>query len=83
MTSCWARARVIWQAAPTWLTGAAVAITVTNEEIASLLPAGAATTAGRWALLATGWLGAAVAIIRRVTPVPADQRGLLAPPAPR
>lgn len=34
----------------------------------------------RWCALAVGVIGSAIAVIRRVTPVPKDERGLLPKP---
>lgn len=75
-----ARAAVVAKAAPTWLTGLSVVLTIVSEELAEVLPAGAAETVGRLVILATAWIGAAVSIIRRVTPVPTDERGIMSTP---
>lgn len=75
------RIRVVAGAAVTWLTFAATALTIFAEEIAAVFPDGGAEDATVWILRAVAWLGAAVAIIRRVTPVLPDQRGVLLPHA--
>lgn len=71
------RLRIIATAAPTWLTAASTVLLIIHSEIAGLLPAGVAERLGSIVLVAVAWLGAAVAIIRRVTPVPVEQRGVL------
>lgn len=75
MTDLIARARVVLRAAPTWLTAAAVILTAAAHEISTLAPSGGEDVV-RWLVTAAAWLTSAVAIIRRVTPVPAAQRGL-------
>lgn len=70
------KAKVVASAAVTYLTAAAVLITVAHEEIAGLLPEGQAEDVGRWVVVLLGWLAAAVTIIRRVTPVDPTERGL-------
>ncbi|MGE3835765.1 MAG: hypothetical protein AB7H43_13425 [Acidimicrobiia bacterium] len=77
MTKLWARIVVILTAAPTYLTAIAAVLPLIAGDLAEVLPAGAAETVGHVALVVAGWLGAAVAIIRRVTPVAASRRGLL------
>lgn len=67
---------VILKAAPTYLTGAAVVLTVFHEEIAGLLPE-SQETLGSYVTLVVAWLGAATQIIRRVTPVAPAERGIL------
>lgn len=79
MKKFWERVKVVWRAAPTWLTGASVVVGVVAEEIADVLPAGAAEDVGHVALVVVAWLGAAIGIIRRVTPVPPEERGILPP----
>lgn len=77
MTDLIARARVVVRAAPTWLTAAAVVLTAAAHEISTLAPNGGEDIV-RWLVTAAAWLTSAVAIIRRVTPVDPDRRGLLA-----
>lgn len=72
-----ARIKVVLTAAVTWLVLASTIVTILSEEIATVLPAGAATDVGAVALKVVAVLGAAVTIIRRVTPVLPDERGLL------
>lgn len=72
-----ARVRVVLTAAPTYITLAATLITVFAEEIGALLPEGAAASVGSAVTVLLSWLGAAINIIRRVTPVLPDERGLL------
>jgi len=75
------RVRVVLSSVVTWLTLASAAVLIFSEEIAAVLPEGPAADLGEWALRVVAWLGAAVAIIRRVTPVPESERGLLPPEA--
>lgn len=75
-----ARVRVLLGAAPTWLTTAAVVVSAFNDEIGEAFP-GAADEVAAVAAPVLAAIGAAIAIVRRVTPVAKDQRGLL-PSAP-
>lgn len=72
-----AKVRVVLTAAPTWITLAATLVTIFSEEIGGLLPAGAAETVGTATAVVLAWLGAAVNIIRRVTPVLPGEEGVL------
>lgn len=76
MTKFLARVRVVLTAAPTYITTVAMVATVASEEIARAFPA-AAEPVGRVAVVVAAVAGAAVAIIRRVTPVLPAARGLL------
>lgn len=67
--------KVIASSAVTWLTFAVVVLTMFSEEIAALLPAESDVTT--WIATAVVWLSAAIAIIRRVTPVIPEERGIL------
>jgi len=71
------RIRVVATAMPTWLVAASAVVVIVSEELAAVLPAGAGETVGRWAIVAVAVLGAAVNIIRRVTPVLPRERGIL------
>lgn len=74
-----ARARVVLRSAPTWLVFAALVAQVVTEEVSKVVPAGAVAQVVAIGGHVVSWLGAAVAIIRRVTPaLPAD-RGILPP----
>lgn len=72
----WAKVVVVLRAAPTWLTAAAVVLTTSAEEIGGLLPDGGEAL-GQLVVRVVAWIGAAIVIIRRVTPVAPDERGLL------
>ena len=72
-----ARIKVVSAAAVTWLTAAGIILTIFSEEIGSVLPTGAAEEWAMWVVRIIAWIGAAVAIIRRVTPVLPDERGVL------
>lgn len=74
-----ARARVILTAAPTYLVAAGAVVTIVADEVSKLLPPGWQDNAAQIAGAAVGILGAAVAIIRRVTPVLPAERGILPP----
>lgn len=77
MKTLLARASVVLHAAPTYLVIASSIVTLIADEVAAVLPAGQATTVGALAVRVVGILGAAVGIIRRVTPVVDGDRGLL------
>lgn len=78
MSAFIARVKVVASAAVTWLVAASAVVTIAAEEIAEVVAADDAEKVTRIALRVTAVLGAAVAIIRRSTPVldKAD-RGLL------
>ena len=71
------RAVVVLSAAVTWLVLAAAVITAFAGEIAPLLPTPWSERLSAWTLSAVAIIGAAIAIIRRVTPVAAEERGIL------
>jgi hypothetical protein len=73
---------VLLRAAPTWLVAAAVIVTIIAERVAELLPwipDGTATATAAWLFTLAGALTAAAAVVRRVTPVLTEARGLLPP----
>jgi hypothetical protein len=70
----WARALVVIKAAPTWLTMVATVVTIVSTSVG--IPVVASVGASIAAALTT-----AVLIIRRVTPVLPDERGILPPAA--
>ena len=74
LVDLYARALVVLKAAPTWLTMAAVVISTVAAGIPIPVVAQIAATV-------VAAIGSAVAIIRRVTPVLPDERGVL-PPTP-
>lgn len=71
------RAKVITSAAVTWLTFTALVLTVAADEIGQLAPDGTGQDVTTFLIRVAAWLGAAVSIIRRVTPVAPDERGIL------
>jgi len=73
--STWLRAKTVARAAVTWLVLASTILTVAAEEIAKV--AGTDSPVVVLALRAVSWLGVAVMILRRVTPVLPDARGIL------
>lgn len=70
MARFYARVLVVLKAAPTWLVALSTVVTIVASEVD--IPAVA-----EWSVKVVGWLGVAVAIIRRVTPVLPAERGLL------
>jgi hypothetical protein len=70
------RVKVLAGAAVTWLVAVSIAISVAAPQIAELFPESAEDITA-WAARVVGWLAVAVTIARRVSPVPADERGLL------
>lgn len=76
-----ARIRVILTAAPTWLVFAALTVPIVTEEVAKVLPASWAERVVTIGGYVVGWLGAAIAIVRRVTTVLPSERGILPPGA--
>lgn len=73
----WARAVVLAHAAPTFIVAASALLTYATAELAPLLPAGWLEVAGHVVGYALAWVGAAAAIVRRVSPVPPAKRGIL------
>lgn len=67
--------KVIASAAVTWLIAASVVVSAAAPQIAELFPANAEAIT-EWAARVVAWLGAAVLIVRRVTPVPPSERGI-------
>lgn len=75
------KAKVVAQAAVTWLVFISVVLTFAASEIADVVPGETGEEIVTWILRVVAWIGVAVGIIRRVTPVAPDERGIL-PPAP-
>ena len=75
-----ARLKVILGSWVTYLTAASSVVVILADEIAKVLPAGYADDVGRWGLVAVAVIGAIVSIIRRVTPVIPEDRGILPVP---
>lgn len=73
--STWLRIKTVARAWPTWVTAAAAVATIVADEVAKV--AGAESPAAVVAVRVAAWLGAAVAIIRRSTPVRREARGVL------
>lgn len=82
MRNTLARAAVVLRAAPTYLVTAAAVVTIITDEVADELPTSAAEAVVRWGGKVVSVIGAAVAIVRRSTPVIEGQRGLLPPAGP-
>lgn len=74
------RAKVIGSSAVTYLTAASAVVVILAEEIAKVLPSGYSDDVGRWAIVVVAVIAAAIAIIRRVTPVIPSDRGILPVP---
>jgi hypothetical protein len=73
------RVVVVAKAVPTYLVAASLVASIATEEIAEELSGDAAQNVVRVGGKVVAWLGAAIAIIRRSTPVIKSQRGLLEP----
>lgn len=67
------RIKVILRAAPTWITLAIAVLTT----LAATLEAEGMVEVARYLVIVIGWLTGAISIIRRVTPVDANERGIL------
>lgn len=72
------RAVVLASSVVTYVLAAVAGITFAADELAAAAPEGAETAAS-WLLLVATWLTGAVAVVRRVSQVAKDQRGLLPP----
>lgn len=68
---------VILKAAPTYLVLASTVLTVIADELAKILPTPWAERLTALVITVTAALAAAIAIIRRVTPVLPEERGIL------
>lgn len=73
------RVHVFLNSVVSWLTLAIVVLTAFSSQIGELFPEGGEDIAA-WVVRVLAWLSGAVLIIRRVSPVAADQRGMLPPP---
>ena len=72
-----ARLRTLGTAANTYLVLAGLVVGIVTEEVAEELPSSTAEAVVKIGGKIVGWLGAAVAIVRRSTVVIEQQRGLL------
>ena len=79
MKKFFARVRVVLKAAPTYLVLVSATATIVTDEVAKVLPSGWQDNALQIGGVIVSVLGAAVAIVRRVTPVLDSQKGLLGP----
>lgn len=82
MTDLLARLRVVARALPTWLALVALAAPVIAEEAAEVLPDGWGQRVTAIALTVAAVAVAALNVIRRLTPVAPEERGLLPDPRP-
>lgn len=82
MSKLLARVRVFLKSAPTYLVAAGAIVTIIVDEASKVLPHGWQDNAVQIGGTVAAIIGAAVTIIRRVTPVLPEERGLLAPPKP-
>lgn len=71
------RAKVVATALVTWLVVLVAALQVVIDEIAPLLPAPWDQKVTAWLLSAISVVSVAILIIRRVTQVPPEERGIL------
>lgn len=74
-----ARLAVLAKAVPTYLVAASIVVSIATNEIADQLDGDAKKAVVQIGGKAVAWIGAAIAIVRRSTPVIKAQRGLLAP----
>jgi hypothetical protein len=70
---------VVLTAAPTYLVGAGVIVSAVSDEVSDVLPNGWQDNAVAIGGTLLGIIAAATAIVRRVTPVFKNQRGLVLP----
>lgn len=77
MSDLIARARTILSALVTWLLVASAVLTTIADDIAPALPAPWSERVTAIVISVLGVVSAAIAIIRRVTPVDSADRGLL------
>lgn len=71
------RLKVVFTAAVTWITFAITFLTVFSEELLGLLPETFQEDASTFIAQALVWLVGAISVIRRVTPVVPEERGVL------
>ena len=72
------RAAVVLSSAVTYITALTMGLTVAAGEISEAGPEGGEDVVA-WTVRGVAWLTAAISIIRRVTPVPEVERGILPP----
>lgn len=75
----WARIKVVLSAAVTWIVVAQTVIVIFRDEVSKVLPTPFAERFEMYAATVLAVLAAVVAVIRRVTPVEPEWRGLLNP----
>lgn len=80
MSNLIARIKVLFNAAPTYLAAAGVIIALLADEIGKLAPSGWQDNAVQILGVLAAIVASATAIVRRVTPVAPEQRGLIVPP---
>lgn len=80
MSNTLKRVMVVITAVNTYLVAGALIVSIITEEVAEELPSSTAEAVVKIGGKVVGWLGAAIAILRRSTPVILSQRGLLPPP---
>lgn len=71
------KVKVVAGSAVTWLTVASAAVVIVSDEVTKVLPGNAAETVAAVSVKVVAVIGAAVAIIRRVSPVLPGARGIL------
>jgi len=77
MPTFWDKTRALLAALPAQLAAVQSLLTVVAAEVVPQLPDGLAVKATAWLVLAAGWVATAIAVVSRVTPVPAEARGLV------
>ena len=73
------KVKALLSALPAQLAVVQSLLTAAAVEIVPLLPEHLAVRAGAVLAVALGWVATAIAVVSRVTPVPASQQGLLPP----
>lgn len=76
------RARVVLTQAVTYIAAVSATLVLIAQNVVPELPEPIGSTVGTWVATAIAFLGGVVGIIRRVTPVPREERGILPPPSP-
>lgn len=79
LTGLWDKVKVLLGAVPTYGAAAVGVLVALQSEVIPLLPENLALRAAAWVGTAAGIIGAVVAVVSRVKPAPAAERGLLPP----
>lgn len=77
LKNMWRRVVVVLKAAPTWMLMISTVITVASPQIVDLLPDSLNAVVTKYTTIIVGMLGSAIILIRRLTPVLPNERGIL------